>query len=685
MGGAHIAGPIRHGVGQGNGAGPAIWGVLSSPLLDMLRTMDLGVKWEMAISHEGMHIVGFSFVDDTDLAQSVGLEETVSNVLANMQASIDSWEGAIRATGGALVPAKSHWYLIDFQWVDGKPSYKSVCMAPGTLTLFGDSGTRVTLDRLEPSEGRRTLGARANPDGNCQEEFEYLCTESRKWADSLRTGGLDRSAIWTYTTMHILKKLEYPLSDTCLSRIQCETILRPVLQTALPAMGINRNMPRAIVYGTYDSMGLNIPNLFTSQGLVNIQVLITHGHVKADVLGGMLRTSIENHKVELGLGGSLFPHNFHTWSCLITNTWISHTWEFLHSSCMTLEEHTGNLQLLRVGDEFLMEAFYKAGYRKTHLQMLNSYCQYLQATTLADVTTGSGRHLQTLAWQGIFNHDQTPRYKWPVTPRPTKWQLWYQALQHTFHLHLPSLQLNSPLGLWYDSHQHRWWYSAQDDRVYQQGPHGTLFHSKCPTSSRTRAAQTRYHKEGQMCSGPVPHCQVAIVHSHGPHLIYNGSAPQQHHTSTPQSFAAVMSSSNLNWAWEIVSGIQHAPFIAQAIQNHTCIAVCDGSFKEAFGTAAWVLKTGEAARRLSGCCIVPGSGDDHGSYRSELTGLYTSAQLVRILCQYYSIKSGGIEMRCDGESPLNRIAKLHWTTRATEAHYDLIAATQAVMRQCPIQ
>jgi hypothetical protein len=34
-----------------------------------------------------------------------------------MQAVMDTWEGRIRATGGALEPSKCHWYLIDFKWI----------------------------------------------------------------------------------------------------------------------------------------------------------------------------------------------------------------------------------------------------------------------------------------------------------------------------------------------------------------------------------------------------------------------------------------------------------------------------------------------------------------------------------------------------------------------------------------
>jgi hypothetical protein len=53
---------------------------------------------------------------------------TLEEVISNIQLSLTAWEGGIRATGGAIKPRKSHWYLIDFEWKEGKPitSYRTV-------------------------------------------------------------------------------------------------------------------------------------------------------------------------------------------------------------------------------------------------------------------------------------------------------------------------------------------------------------------------------------------------------------------------------------------------------------------------------------------------------------------------------------------------------------------------------
>jgi hypothetical protein len=56
--------------------------------------------------------VGYSFVDDTDTIQSGQPGGNFQVLATRMQAAMGTWEGVLRATGGALEPEKSFWYLI---------------------------------------------------------------------------------------------------------------------------------------------------------------------------------------------------------------------------------------------------------------------------------------------------------------------------------------------------------------------------------------------------------------------------------------------------------------------------------------------------------------------------------------------------------------------------------------------
>jgi hypothetical protein len=97
------------GVGQGNGAGPQIWALVSTPpVLNMLRAQGLGAEFHLALTRLSTTLVGFAFVDDTNLVTS-GPQMGLDEVLQRIQRALTAWEGGIRATGGAIEPKKSHW------------------------------------------------------------------------------------------------------------------------------------------------------------------------------------------------------------------------------------------------------------------------------------------------------------------------------------------------------------------------------------------------------------------------------------------------------------------------------------------------------------------------------------------------------------------------------------------------
>ena len=72
------------GVYQGNGAGPIIWAVVSSPLLQILKEDGYGTFFQSSISRLPIRTVGFAFVDDTDLIQTAKRNKTFKEVGAQI-------------------------------------------------------------------------------------------------------------------------------------------------------------------------------------------------------------------------------------------------------------------------------------------------------------------------------------------------------------------------------------------------------------------------------------------------------------------------------------------------------------------------------------------------------------------------------------------------------------------------
>jgi hypothetical protein len=96
------------GVYQVGGAGPLIWAVVSSLLLDIMCEEEFGTFFKTSLSAQVIRFVGYAFVDDTDLFQT-GKDgsETGLEIMEHMQAGVHLWEGIIDATGGALLVEKS--------------------------------------------------------------------------------------------------------------------------------------------------------------------------------------------------------------------------------------------------------------------------------------------------------------------------------------------------------------------------------------------------------------------------------------------------------------------------------------------------------------------------------------------------------------------------------------------------
>ena len=95
--------PPLQGVGQGNGAGPAMWVAISAVLLTILRTKGFGLSMLTALSWQALVIAGFAFVDDTDLIHTASHPDKDSKeVLQEAQQAMNTWEGTLRATGGAI-------------------------------------------------------------------------------------------------------------------------------------------------------------------------------------------------------------------------------------------------------------------------------------------------------------------------------------------------------------------------------------------------------------------------------------------------------------------------------------------------------------------------------------------------------------------------------------------------------
>ena len=111
-----------------------------------------------------------------------------------------------------------------------------------------DGYSRVTLERLEPHEGKETLGVIYAMDGNNVDEVKKFRVKAEEFSDCIQTRSISREDAWLAVNSTIMKTLEYPMIAITLSKKQWDYIMSPILIYSLPKSGIVRIFPRDVVY-----------------------------------------------------------------------------------------------------------------------------------------------------------------------------------------------------------------------------------------------------------------------------------------------------------------------------------------------------------------------------------------------------------------------------------------------------
>ena len=185
-----------------------------------------------------------------------------------------------------------------------------------------------------------------------------------------------------------------------------------------------------------------------------------------------------------------------------------------------------------------------------------------------------------------------------------------------------------------------------------------------------------------------PQLPRATITRAGNRIWLTGYARQQPSSTRPKPFdvwtIATSLSSTERWAVENILMTDNGEAIAQALQEGTCVAVSDGSFKNSHGTAAWVLEGPTAEGRITCPLTTPGRPEVQSAYRSEAAGLYGIATAVKIICQVFAIRKGECVIACDGEAALKECTDKDPNIFIKAAQYDLVIATQAQLQACPI-
>ena len=693
------------GVCQGNGAGPAIWAIVSSPLFECLREQGYGAELYSAISRRHFHMSGFAFVDDADTVQTGELGETTETVMEKAQEELNLWEELIRATGGGLEGDKSDFAVVNFQWRDGKWTYEQPSENQ-KLTVRNGDGEQEPLKQLGPSQARRTLGVWQAVDGNEEEQTDQMQQKAATWARAIARSSLTRQDTVMGVRTSLYPSLTFGLMATTLSKEQCAEVFKPIRQGALPKVGYVRSMPRVVVHGPEKYGGVGIKDLHSLQGIARIKVMIDEAGTQTPT-GQLLTNVIEAHTVEVGRSGTLFSQSYQSIHAEMTYSWIKSVMEFTDENGIRLQGKTPTLQTWREDDSMLMDDIEATQGITIHTEDRAAFhrCRmHLRVATLSDITDGHGQHVLPAAWEvkQTWKTISSEAYRWPYYPPPSKKdkEAWQRVLTQVYNIDNRTLETGRNLGPYYRKTRRytNWMYDNASDSLYQRNGQRWDRWSRQPRRTRTK----RYISTGERAVHAEATWETAVVTlDRGQRADFWGSGRNTRDTTPRDEWDVLDTEGNITRTTSLQAAVRRLPHsikwvverlrlpqdngraIATAIIKGKGKCISDSAVKDELGTSSAFyldvprINTYEAHNRT------PGADIDTHSFRGELCGILANMVMTECVAKVHGITEGTVTIGCDNESAL-WVSFGNYDVKAGDSSFDIIRVIRNYVDNSPI-
>ena len=140
----------------------------------IMAIQGFGAVLQACLSLIVLVVVCFMFVDNDQIQQpSIHPNQPAEEVVPTSQEALDCWVGFLGSTGGATNPEKSHWHMLDWEWMNSTWRPRTSPHMPGELTAVDPHGLTKPLQRLEPNQASMQLGILSAPDGSQKAQFEH--------------------------------------------------------------------------------------------------------------------------------------------------------------------------------------------------------------------------------------------------------------------------------------------------------------------------------------------------------------------------------------------------------------------------------------------------------------------------------------------------------------------------------
>jgi hypothetical protein len=653
---------LLFGTGQGSGASPAVWLTLVVCLLSALSAiatvaMAFTDPWQDIFDKRNAD----AFVDDSANGVSDAHQEvpmSVTEIVGHLQNTAQTWERVLFSSGGSLNIPKCFWYLVYWEWPQGRPLMMNSASAPGIVALTqGDSPVYSVVQRKETWDAMRTLGVRVAPDGNFTKEARFLQTKADNFARRLLISRLSRLDTYIFHRSTYVPAMTYSSCVTTMDTTTLNKIQRKAIGAILEKLEVNCKFPRRVAFGSKELCGLGLLDLSIEQGVRQISHFLDHVFAH-DSIGNMILIELRHLQLESGSGIHLlaspsvdFPY--------LTPCWLTSMREFMARHCIQLTVAKARVvPLARDHDRYLMDDFrVLPNLTGEDLYDINRVRIFLQVTTLSDITDGSGRNIMEEAYEARPMSDRKSRLRWPrqlvITTKQRN--LWKKALESAYTSW--GRKLHKPLGHWTGSPNQTWsaMYSTISNTVTVTDTQtsSTQYYSVQQSSRWYMTATEQEHAQDDRDSDTADwRCNIPVtVERFFPSSIRVSMHPSTSSGSTPSRILPLPSNfkdyiatlpeitQRLLLRFEFVPGGERT--LRECLTNNSKLRVAsDGSFDPDAELASfgWQL-LGNGNVLVRGAGPVDGAPDLLSSTRAELFGIAAALELLYQFCVFAKLSA----------------------------------------------
>jgi hypothetical protein len=459
-----------YGTGQGAADSMPRWCILSDLIIRLYINKAKSNNLYSPISKKQIQAIIKAYVDDT---HSTFTGNSINELKFFLIHNAKLWESLLHQIGGKLEISKCKFVIYNWKYDEIGTRKLIREKSIGQITIKdSETGKDMQINEIDVTEPYKLLGIQMAPANNQQGNITSMQERCEKMKKLIKTANLPPKEMETCLYSIVLPTLKYGQAAMSIPKETILNVQKPLINMILPRIGYNRHIPRALVYASKKYGGLEIPNLYTEQGIAQIKYIL--GALRSNCEASNLITGLmETYNISTGT----LSHPFQRKTIIqyVESKWINSIIIFLTSikGKITINNYTG-FQKLRINDEAIMEAAMKTFNTNTQLQAINNCRIYLQIVTFAEITNLEGTKIHNEAILGSYDTKGRPtiqRYSkslalWPDTTRPPEkaWRIWKKWIRTK--MFTKTNILKKPLMRWLPvSKVNRIWYNTANQSI----------------------------------------------------------------------------------------------------------------------------------------------------------------------------------------------------------------------------